>query len=348
MKTNEKFFGIDFGTTNTAVFLLDVDEHGIRPVYYGEDEMPFSSTIAIHKKNGSVLIGRQVKLNRQQLSKDYQIFSSIKSMLGKPTEYIVAGKTYTPVDIIALFLEQIKKKIQIDYGTVIEQATFAIPVDFTPLQRIELKQAAQMAGIKVNGLISESTASYMQSVEALKGFSKVAVFDWGGGTLDISILEVENKELRELAISGINLGGDDIDKILARKLHADIAAKHPIGSFDDISDKDKEQILYRCEQAKINLSGNDFTRILLSDYVIPSVIRIPLELDRFEEIILPHLEKAIETLENTVRKAGISVAQLDAILVVGGSSEMKPLQKIMYERYEKRNIKVVYPDKMQW
>jgi molecular chaperone DnaK len=122
-------------------------------------------------------------LNRQQLSKDYQIFSSIKSMLGKPTEYIVAGKTYTPVDIIALFLEQIKKKIQIDYGTVIEQATFAIPVDFTPLQRIELKQAAQMAGIKVNGLISESTASYMQSVEALKGFSKVAVFDWGGGTI---------------------------------------------------------------------------------------------------------------------------------------------------------------------
>lgn len=344
----QSYFGIDFGTTNTAVVQLLIDDYGTKTVNCSEDDLPFASLLAINKHNGTVLFGRQVKAKRQQLSKDYYIFSSFKSKLGKDEEFIIAGKRYTPTDITALFLKCIKKYITSNMELNINQATFAIPVDFTPVQRKELKKAAEQAGIRVNKFISESTAAYMRNLDLVKGFSKVAVFDWGGGTLDISVLEIEKNILMELAVNGKKLGGDDIDKLLAKKVHADIASKSGIGDYADMSDKDKDDIIAKCEGAKIVLSDDDYHKMQLIDYGIPGVIRVSLELDRFKEIIQPQIDEAVTTLYETIKKAQISVAQLDAIIMVGGSCEMQPIQEIMAELFERKNITIIYPENMQW
>lgn len=344
----KSYFGIDFGTTNTAVVQLRVDEHGTITEYCSEDAMPFSSLLAINRNDGTVLFGRQVKAKRQQLSRNYQIFSSFKSKLGKDEIFEVGGKKYTPTDITSLFLKSIKNYVYTNMELNLEEATFAIPVDFTPAQRTELKKAANAAGIKVNKFVSESTAAYMRNLDLVKGFSKVAVFDWGGGTLDISILEIEKNVLLELAIYGKKLGGDDIDKLIAKKTHAEIASKKSLIDYEDISDKDKDQIIAEAERAKIALSDEDFYRIQLIDYVNPGIERIPWELDRFKEIIKLQIDGAVATLYEAIKKAKITVAQLDAIIMVGGSCEMQPIQEIMANLFERKNIKIIYPEKMQW
>lgn len=345
----KNYFGIDFGTTNTSVVHLLVDEYGTKMVNCSEDEMPFPSLLAIHKKDGTMLFGRQVKIKRQQLSNDYYIVSSFKTKLGKDEEIIVAGKKYTPTDITALFLKSIKNYIEANMGLNIKEATFAIPIEFTSIQRKELKKAAEAAGIRVNKFISESTAAYMQNIELVKGLSKIAVFDWGGGTLDISILEIEKNILKELVVHGKKLGGDDIDKLLAKKVHADIASKNNnIDDYEDISDKDKDNIIAKCENAKIELSDDNFTRFQLIDYCVPGVFTFGLDLERFKGIIEKQIEDAVTALYEAVKKAQISIAQLDAIIMVGGSCEMQPIQEIMANLFEKKNIKIIYPEKMQW
>lgn len=345
---NKSYFGIDFGTTNTAVVQLRVDEHGTITEYCSEDNMPFSSMLAISKSDETILFGRQVKAKRQQLSRDYHIFSSFKSKLGKDEVYEVGDKKYSATDITALFLKSIKNYVYMNMELDIVEATFAIPVDYTPMQRKELKKAAKAAGIRVNRFVSESTAAYMRNIDYVKGLSKVAVFDWGGGTLDISILEVEKNILTELAVHGKKLGGDDIDKLIAKKVHSDISAKANLVDYEDISDKDKDYIISETERAKIILSDEDFHRIQLIDYVNPGIVRVPLELERFKEIIKPQIDEAVATLYEAIKKAQISVAQLDAIIMVGGSCEMQPIQEIMAELFERKNIKIIYPEKMQW
>lgn len=316
-KRQRSYFGIDFGTTNTAVVYLLVDEYGVKITNCSEDNMPFSSLLAIHKKNGTILFGRQVKIKRHQLSQDYYIFSSFKSMLGKDESFLIAGKKYTPTNITSIFLMSIKKYVKANMNLDINEAVIAIPNDYTPIQRKELKIAAEAAGIKVNKFISESTAAYIHDMNSLKGLSKVAVFDWGGGTLDISILEVEKNILKELATYGAKLGGDDIDKILAKKIHANIVSNSSIGNYDDMPNRDKDHIIEKCENAKIKLSDEDYDKFQLIDYGLPGVVRITLEYKEFEEIIRPQVEKALKILFEAVEKAGISVAQLDAIIMAG-------------------------------
>lgn len=344
----KSYFGIDFGTTNTAVVQILVDEHGTKTINLGEDDMPFSSLVAIHKVDGTILFGRQVKNKRRQLSRDYLVISSFKSKLSQDVEYCVADKRYTPTDITAIFLKAIKEYIYNKMKIDINAATFGIPVDFTPVQRRELLKAAKAAGIKVNKLISESTAAYMQNMDLVKGLSKVAVFDWGGGTLDISILEIRKNELKELAIHGIKLGGDDIDKLLAKKVHAYIACKKDIGDYDDMPDKDKDEIISRCEKAKIDLSDEDFTKIRLVDYGMPGVEWHSLEYESFKELIKPCIDQAIKALYEAIQKAQITVAQLDAIIMTGGSCEMRPIQDILKQLFERKNVKIISPENMQW
>lgn len=344
------YFGIDFGTTNTAVVQLLVDEYGKKIVNCGEDGLPFPSMLAINKEDATILFGRRVKTKRQQLARDHYIVSSLKSKLGKEERIEVAGKTFTATDFVTYFFKSVKDYIAEHMGIEVREATFAVPVNFGPDQRRELKRAAEAAGIKVNKLITESTAAYLRNRDLVKGMSKVAVFDWGGGTLDISVLEIEKDILRELAIHGTKIGGDDIDKLLAKKVHGEIASKHPeIGCYEDMSDIDRDKIITKCEDAKIALSKDYYFRINLIDYGLPGfTAREPLELDRFSEIIDPYIDAAVQALYEAIEKAGISVAQLDAIIMVGGSCEMQPIQERIANLFGSKNIKIVYPEQMQW
>lgn len=170
-------FGIDFGTTNTAVIECLFTEHGMTTTKHGENDQPFPSLVALHGKKPP-LFGMEVKKCRSQLKADgYVIISSFKSILGRKSFISVGDKRYSPIDVTSLFLKYIKERIELKSGSKLENAVIAIPVDFKPNQRNALREAARLAGITVQSFVSEPTAAYIHCRKEIAGASNVAIFD---------------------------------------------------------------------------------------------------------------------------------------------------------------------------
>lgn len=213
---NGAYYGIDFGTTNTSVYLYNYEQgRGSRETGYGtdgKDLTPFSSCIAISKTvKNDFKFGREVKERINEYADDYRIITSFKSLLGTDEEIVVNGVRYTGKVLVALFLKHVKetvRRIRPDFN----EAVFSIPVDFSARARTELLEAAERVGIKVKGFVSESSSAYISKVKDIKAFSKVMVIDFGGGTLDLSILNLKHNQVFEDAVYGIKFGGDDIDR----------------------------------------------------------------------------------------------------------------------------------------
>ncbi len=341
------YYGIDFGNTNTTVVQILADPSGKRVVPLGEEGAPFPSILAIHRKSGEVLYGREVKYSRQRLAEDHAIITSFKSRLG--TDYIetVAGHHYNAVELTALLLKSVKDYIKTHNKLELTEAVFSIPVDFTGKKRRDLRLAAKLAGITVTSFVSEPTAAYIGCLETLGGYSRLAVFDWGGGTLDVSILDREGSKLRELSVRGLNLGGDDLDLILAKKIHGRLASEYMLDTFDTMSARDRDRMLERCETSKIELSDEDFTRFGLLNYGSIRQKTIAIELTEFTELITPQIKQAAQTLEKALQEAN-SYAQLDAVLMVGGSSNIRAIRHVLTESFERKEIKVIHPEQAQW
>lgn len=334
------YFGIDFGNTNTSVVQLTTDVKGSKYTVL-VDSVP--SLLAVRRDDWTdVLFGQEVKLRRQQLAEDYEIISSFKSLLGTGSKKRIDGKEISALELTARLLQELKDHVRKQTGMDVGIATFSIPVGFTSRQRRELREAARLAGITVSGFVSESTAAYVGCIDDIRPYTKVAVFDWGGGTLDISVLEKEGSELKELAKGGDNLGGDDIDRILANKIHVGLAAKHGFDSFDSMPARDRDYLLERCEIAKIDLSEEDFTRINLLRYGGVSS-KITLSINEFLSFITPEVKRAAQLLEDTLIQAGC-YSQLDAILMVGGSSNIRAIRDLFERSFAQKNIHVVYSE----
>ena len=213
---NGSYYGIDFGTTNTSVYLYNYEQgKGSREAGYGtdgKDITPFSSCIAISKTaDNDIKYGREVKEKINEYADDYKIVTSFKSLLGTDHEIAVNNVRYNGKVLVYLFLKYVKNTLDAvrpDFN----KAVFSIPVDFSAKARTELLEAAELAGIKVKGFVSESSAAYISKVKDIKAFSKVMVIDFGGGTLDLSILDLKHNCVFEDAVYGIKFGGDDIDK----------------------------------------------------------------------------------------------------------------------------------------
>jgi molecular chaperone DnaK len=200
-----------------------------------------------------------------------------------------------------------------------------------------LRNAAQMSGITVEEFVSESTAAFFANYAELKGDGTVAVFDWGGGTLDVSVLEHRRGSVRELATSGMPVAGDALDETLARRIHAMISRERGLDvAFDDMDAVDKDQILVRSEELKRSFSKEDSVRLLLMRYGDVVAYTKYLSYEWFEEVLSPIVEDAMRCLENAIRQAGSTPAGIDRVLLVGGSSNLRPLQEKMRERYGDR------------
>lgn len=339
-------YGIDFGTTNTAVVECISTDHGMSSQHWGDTDQPFPSLVALHPEKPP-LFGMDVKKRRQQLKSDgYTVISSFKSILGT-NEYISVGaQSYSTVDITTLFLQYVKSNVEQQSGSEMKEAVIAIPVDFNPNQRHALRVAAQQAGIMIRSFVSEPTAAYIHCQREIAGASNVAVFDWGGGTLDVSIISAEHNTVHELAIAGRQLGGNDIDKMLARHLHARIMQEIGIPTaFEDMNESEQDQIINRSEDAKKRLSVEDFAPVRLMNYGGKAMIRQSVSLESFQALIAGRAEEAIQVLYQALDKASISLGQLDAVLMVGGSCEMRPI----VTRLEEICGSIVYrPEKIQW
>jgi molecular chaperone DnaK len=344
-------FGIDFGTTNTATVKVVDDKFGTRYDNIGNSGgLPIPSVIAIHKKTGDICFGTDAKKLRNEANPEYHTFASLKSYLGQDT-IEVDGKEWSTVELTTLFLKKLKEYVKSESvsNDTLDEAVIAIPVDFTYDQRKNLNKAASNAGIKVTKFISEPTAAYFRYSEMLKGYAKVAVFDWGGGTLDISILENRKGQIFELAVHGEKLGGNDIDYVLAEAIHNDLVTKTGINiSFDEMDYIFRSELLEKAEDAKIELGYEEKTRILLFKYGQFGNQVIELTADRMHELIRSKVIDAYRVLTQCLEKANLSIDRLGCLLMVGGSSKIKPIRLIMEEVCKQANINVIYPDEAQW
>lgn len=363
-ETQVEHFGIDFGTTNIAVggLLLNNDtKRGFR-VLYGEDGVPFPSILAAKEEDGSkpkIRFGRRVKTQIATMQDDgYTVIKSIKTALGEDVKYEIGSLRKNPTQVVAYLVSAIKQYLEINpkRSVKINEATVAVPVDFTSLQRNELCKAFEKAGIRVKKIVSESMAAYIRNRDAVEGFSRVAVFDWGGGTLDISLLEVKKGKVYEIATTGWKVAGDKIDETIAEFVHNQLISLDQIKikkSFAELSDREKTKLLVQCEEAKIKFADEDDidypANISVLDYCGAEKVFYRLKYEDFEALIAQIISDAVGQIGVVLNKADKRWQDLNAIIMVGGTSNLLPLRQIMdKEFFQKHRIKVVYPEKPQW
>ncbi len=369
MVTNEiqiEHFGIDFGTTNIAVggLIVDKDTKKAFRVLYGEDGVPFPSIVAVkydfEKGKPVGRFGRRVKTQISTMQDEgYSIVKSIKTALGEDDiRYEIGPEKLSPTRIVTVLIRAIKKHLsrQLSRQVNIETATVAVPVDFSNKQRAELCKAFDMAGIKIKKIVSESMAAYIRNRESVQGYSNVMVFDWGGGTLDISLLRVEKGKVYEEATTGWKVAGDKIDETIAEFVHNQLVSNSQYNiktAFKDLSVRDRTKLLTECEKAKITFSDEDEIDapaiISMFDYCGEKKVFYKLEYSDFSAKIGAIVSEAILSIAKVLNKANKELIDLNAIIMVGGSSNLLPLKNVMVEEFEKKHkIKIVYPEKPQW
>ena len=344
---NGSYYGIDFGTTNTSVYLYNYEQgRGSREAGYGtdgKDLTPFSSCIAISKTvKDDFKFGREVKEKINEYADDYQIVTSFKSLLGTDQEIVVNGIRFTGKMLAALFLNHVKdtvRSIRPDFN----EAVFSIPVDFSAKARTELLEAAEYVGIKVKGFVSESSSAYISKVKDIKAFSKVMVIDFGGGTLDLSILNLKQNQVYENAVYGIKFGGDDIDKELALRIMPKV---YPGVSFEELDSRRKDKLMNEVERMKIEFSEYDDYTMTLGEGSKP----VDIDYDTFSDIITPLItENVLNSILKIMEKANVSPENIDAVILAGGSSGLRPFADIILSLFGED--KIIFDDennRYQW
>jgi molecular chaperone DnaK len=327
------FFGIDFGTTNsTAVNYVPGALHAQR---YGDDAgRPYPSIVAIVRATGRATSGRSVLEHHEELSQkgQHHIIQSIKRILGRSNEvWPTEGPPWTPEDVAAEILSQLSQRAQKRGAGRISRAAVTIPVDFPASARKALRRAATRAGIEVSTFIKEPTAALIRHLPKVRHMRYVGVFDWGGGTLDISILEINNNRIFERATVGKNSAGDDIDLDLAKAIHARIMEQHGESrAFEEMSPQERDQLRTRCEIAKCWLSSHPSATVLMQSY---GGRELAIEVDRawFESIVRGRVDGAIGLLSEAISSVPLSYDELDRLIVIGGSSKLRLLHERLRE-----------------
>jgi molecular chaperone DnaK len=314
-------FGIDFGTTTTTA--SELDNTGFKD--YGYGQRPLSSTVALDLATGEALVGADVKehLGEYEGSGKYEIIRSAKTLLTSGRIWKAGVKIWTPALITASVLQSLNKQVTIRGG--IRAATFSVPVDVRPAALKVLREAARIAGIQVNGIIKESTAAVFRHLDRVRACRYVAVFDWGGGTLDVSVLEIRGGVIYERYTKGMAEAGDKIDEDIARRVHPQLIDESI--SFDDMHERDRDRLLVQCELAKRQLSTKDGAEIQLLQYGGRARV-FTLTRSFCRPAVQPMATRAIDLLASAISGAGLSADAVEKIIVIGGSSRLWLLREL--------------------
>lgn len=338
---NGNYYGIDFGTTNTSVVLYKcVSGELAKPAKFGtdgKDIYPFSSCIAISKNDvADIKFGKEVKDHINEMASDYRIITSFKSFLGTDKEIEVAGERFNGKKLVGIFLKYVKKVVNENDFT---EAIFSIPVDFSSDARRDLLEAAEVADIKVKGFVSESSSAYISQIMDIKAYSKVLVIDWGGGTLDLSILKLKENKIYEEAVYGAKYGGDDIDKELAERLSPKV---FPDESFESLDPSKKDRLMRNIEQMKISFSSSD------DDYdILFGQKRFSMDYESFNEIIYFLItNNVIKPILDFMSKSNITPENIDAVILAGGSSQIRTFADYIKELFGEDKIQ--FDNDYQW
>ena len=320
-----KIIGIDLGTTNSCVAVMENGEPVVIPNPEGGRTTP--SVVAL-TKDGERLVGQVAK--RQAITNPDNTIISIKRDMGTDKKVTLGDKSYTPTEISAMILQKLKADAERYLGETVTQAVITVPAYFSDSQRQATKDAGKIAGLDVLRIINEPTAASLAYGMGNDTDHKIMVYDLGGGTFDVSILEIGDGTFEVLATSGNNrLGGDDFDERIMKYM-ADEFKKDT--GIDLMIDKMAMQRLKEAaEKAKIELSGVMTTNINLpfitADATGPKHLDMTLTRAKFDELTADLVEKTMEPTRNAMRDAGLSANDIAKVLMVGGSSRIPAVQE---------------------
>lgn len=342
------YFGIDFGTTNSAVHAIAAIGDTIDDEFdIGEnDRRPLPSFVAIHKVTGEVVTGLDAKGSIAD-ENEYQVFSSIKTIIGEEKEWQIAGNIWTPVDIAAELFKELKKKAENSTQGKMTEAVVAVPVGFSSKKKNNVRKAAEKAGIKVFMFVSEPTSAYCSRASEMRKYHNVAVFDWGGGTLDVVVLRIEGNIVHELSTAGLTMAGNDIDRHLAERICMNAASKSGEDfAFEDLSQKVQLRLLQKCEQAKCDLADEDIVTIMDANLDGHGMMMEKIDYPYFSLLIENEVNQAVDCLMRALSDAGMNKESIDCILCEGGSSRLRPLQEKLLKLFDRK--KLIFPRKAMW
>jgi molecular chaperone DnaK len=338
-----KIIGIDLGTTNSVVAVLEGGEPKIIPNPEGNRTTP--SAVAF--KNGERLVGEVAK--RQAITNPNTILS-IKSHMGTDYKVKVEDKEYTPQEISAMILQYLKSYAEDYLGEKVTKAVITVPAYFNDAQRQATKDAGRIAGLEVERIINEPTAAALAyGLDKLEEDQKILVFDLGGGTFDVSILELGDGVFEVLATAGDNkLGGDDFDKKIIDYLVEEFKKEHGI----DLS-KDKmamQRLKDAAEKAKKDLSSATTTQISLPFITAgpegPLHLETSLTRAKFEELTKDLIERTMGPVRQALSDAGLSASEIDKVILVGGSTRIPAVQEAVKRETGHEPHKGVNPDEV--
>ena len=337
-----KTIGIDLGTTNSCVAVIEGGEPVVIANAEGARTTP---SVVAFSKTGERLIGQVAK--RQAVTNPDRTVSSIKREMGTDYKVNIDGKSYSPQEISAMILSKLKADAEAYLGETVTQAVITVPAYFTDAQRQATKDAGKIAGLDVKRIINEPTAAALSYGIDKETDQKVMVYDLGGGTFDVSIIEMGDGVQEVLATAGNNrLGGDDFDQRVIDWMVSSFKAETGV---DLTNDKMAMQRLKEAaEKAKIELSGVTSTAINLpyitADATGPKHLDLTLTRAKFNELTADLVEKTMGPVRSALSDSGLSISEINKVLMVGGSSRIPAVQEAVKKLIGKDPFKGINPD----
>ena len=336
-----KVIGIDLGTTNSCVAILE----GGQPVVIPNSEGSRTTPSVVAFKDGERLVGTIAK--RQAITNPERTISSIKRDMGSDRKVTVDGKDYTPQEISAMILQKLKQEAESYLGEKVTQAVITVPAYFTDSQRQATKDAGRIAGLEVLRIINEPTAASLAYGMDKETNQKILVYDLGGGTFDVSILEIGDGVFEVLATNGdTRLGGDDFDQRLMDYIADDFKKNNGIDLRND--KMAMQRLKEAAEKAKIDLSGVAQTNVNLPfitmDASGPKHLDITITRAKFNELIEDLIDKTRVCVEKCLSDAGLKASDVEKVILVGGSSRIPAVQDMVKRIMGKEPFKGINPD----
>ena len=338
-----KIIGIDLGTTNSCVAVYEGGEPTVIPNPEGARTTP---SVVAFSKTGERMVGQVAK--RQGITNPERTVSSIKREMGTGHTVEIDGKKYTPQEISAIILQKLKADAEAFLGTPVTQAVITVPAYFSDAQRQATKDAGKIAGLEVMRIINEPTAAALAYGMDKENEQKIMIFDLGGGTFDVSLLEISDGVFEVLATAGNNrLGGDDFDNRIINWIAEKFMAEN--AGIDLRKDKMALQRLKEAaEKAKIELSGMTTTDINLpfitADATGPKHFEATLSRAEFDRLTADLVQATMEPTKRVLSDAGLTVNQVDKVLLVGGSTRIPAVQDAVKNFIGKEPFKGINPD----
>ena len=338
-----KIIGIDLGTTNSCVAVMEGGEAVVIPNAEGARTTP---SVVAFAKTGERMVGQVAK--RQAITNPDRTISSIKREMGSDYKVNIDNKAYTPQEISAMVLQKLKSDAEAYLGQTVTDAVITVPAYFTDAQRQATKDAGRIAGLDVKRIINEPTAAALAyGLDKEKADQKIMVYDLGGGTFDVSVLEIGDGVIEVLATAGNNrLGGDDFDACITKYLVDEFKKTEGIDlSTDKVA---MQRLREAAEKAKIELSGVTTSNINLpyitADATGPKHLDVTLTRAKFNELTHHLVEKTVGPVKQALSDSGLKPSDISKVLLVGGSSRIPAVQEMVKTLIGKEGFKGINPD----